>query len=208
MDSLSKFFTEVGDRATSFFDSVVSGFGGDNQYSMEEDEIVDEEGYYYIPELQEDSSSTPLSFIDMDNIDEIESALDYRVGGDDSGEEDSNFIEDLIEKARGIEPLAKAAKGILKAGGIGGKRGSQSSGASRRRTPTASRAREERLKEAGRVVGSLTAPSARATSAAQMFARQNRVDVSKILASLSDPTASGPNIKLIVGNKLKLSRTA
>lgn len=208
------FFTDVGQSAANFWDSATSIFDSSNQYSMEEDEIVDDEGYYYIPELQEDTSSSSPTFAEMAERDEIEGAWNYILnedGSDGSEEETSSFLKDiesLIEKGKSIAPLAKAAKGILEAGGIGGKRGSQAPSTSRRGSPTAPSAREQRMKEAGRVAGSLTASSGRGTSAAQMFARQNKVDVSEILASLTDPKASGPNIKLIVGNKLNVSRTA
>jgi len=196
MESWSNFFTEIGTSAANFWNSVTSIFDSSNQYSMEEDEI-------------EDTSSSPPTFADMHDIDEIESALDYDPDG--SEKESSSFLKDiesLIEKGKSIAPLAKAAKGILEAGGVGGKRESQTPSTSRRSSPSAPPTREERMKEAGRVAGSLTAPSGRGISAAQMFARQNKVDVSEILASITDPKASGPNIKLIVGNKLNVSRTA
>lgn len=209
------FFTDVGQSAGNFWDSF---FGDDNQTWTEQDF-----------EYGGDDTEAPPSFANMSEYEDdfFQSAYEVKQFEEEddflqaafSGDlrdytynpemaDDSSFIEDLIEKAKSIGPLAKAAKGILEAGGIGGKRGSQAPSTSRRGSPTAPSAREQRMKEAGRIAGSLTAPSGRGTSAAQMFARQNKVDVSQILASLTDPKASGPNIKLIVGNKLNVSRTA
>lgn len=211
MESWSNFFTEIGTSAGNFWNSF---FGDDTSYSTGISGGADIGGsaatdWLSESELQEDTSSSSPTFAEMADIDEIESALDYDPDG--SEKEASSFLKDiesLIEKGKSITPLAKAAKGILEAGGVGGKRESQTPSISRRSSPSAPPTREERMKEAGRIAGSLTAPSGRGTSAAQMFARQNKVDVSQILASLTDPKASGPNIKLIVGNKLNVSRTA
>lgn len=223
------FFTDVGKSAENFWDSF---FGDDTSYStgisggadiggsaatdwLSESELIqvpDDPNQTYSIDSSvikgEESDIDLMTFGDFADQDAAELALASYIANPPEMADDSSVIEDLIEKAKGIGPLAKAAKGILEAGGIGGKRGSQAPSTSRRGSPTAPSAREQRMKEAGRIAGSLTAPSGRGTSAAQMFARQNKVDVSQILASLTDPKASGPNIKLIVGNKLNVSRTA